>query len=138
MFFPPTLQKVRKRKSHARLISTPNALTGSSSVRQDVRCEASPARNFKLLAEPTTTDTGRIPMDKKYQIFVSSTYVDPIEERQQVMRTILEMGHIPVGMEQFSAADKEQWKIIQRQIDQSDYYVVLIAHRYGSTTPGIQ
>jgi hypothetical protein len=77
-------------------------------------------------------------MDKKYQIFVSSTYVDPIEERQQVMRTILEMGHIPVGMEQFSAADKEQWKIIQRQIDQSDYYVVLIARRYGSTTPGIQ
>jgi len=41
-------------------------------------------------------------------------------------------------MEQFSPADKEQWKIIQRQIDQSDYYVVLIAHRYGSTTPGIQ
>ncbi|MBB6052533.1 DUF4062 domain-containing protein [Armatimonas rosea] len=75
-------------------------------------------------------------MDKKYQIFVSSTYVDLIEERQQVMRAILEMGHIPVGMEQFSAADEEQWKIIQRQIDQSDYYVVLIAHRYGSTIPG--
>ena len=49
------------------------------------------------------------------------------------MRAILEMSHIPAGMEQFSAADEDQWKIIQRQIDQSDYYVVLIAHRYGST-----
>ncbi|EME0904200.1 DUF4062 domain-containing protein [Vibrio parahaemolyticus] len=44
----------------------------------------------------------------------------------------MEMGHIPVGMEMFSAADEEQWKIIQRQIDESDYYVVIAAHKYGS------
>src|SRR5207248_4933995 len=43
-----------------------------------------------------------------------------------------EMGHIPVGMEMFSAADEEQWKIIQRQIDDCDYYAVIVAHRYGS------
>lgn len=47
------------------------------------------------------------------------------------------MGHIPVGMEMFSAADEEQWKIITRQIDECDYYAVLIAHRYGSTVGGI-
>ncbi len=74
-------------------------------------------------------------MDKKYQIFVSSTYVDLKEERDQVIKAILEMGHIPVGMEMFSAADEEQWKIIQRQIDVSDYYVVITAHKYGSVTP---
>lgn len=32
----------------------------------------------------------------------------------------------------FSAADEEQWNIIKKQIDQSDYYVVVVAHRYGS------
>ena len=37
----------------------------------------------------------------------------------------------------FSAADEEQWKLIARQIDQSDYYIVLIAHRYGSMTEGL-
>ena len=42
------------------------------------------------------------------------------------------MGHIPVGMEMFSAADEEQWNIIKKQIDQSDYYVVVVAHRYGT------
>jgi hypothetical protein len=47
------------------------------------------------------------------------------------------MGHIPVGMEMFSAADDEQWKIITRQIDECDYYAVIIAHRYGSTIAGI-
>lgn len=73
----------------------------------------------------------------KYQIFVSSTYEDLKEERAQVIRAILEMGHIPVGMEMFSAADEEQWKIIARQIDETDYYVVIVGHRYGSMTGGI-
>jgi DNA-binding PadR family transcriptional regulator len=74
-------------------------------------------------------------MNVKYQIFVSSTYEDLKEEREQVIKAILEMGHIPVGMEMFSAADDEQWKIITRQIDDSDYYVIIAAHRYGSTDP---
>lgn len=71
-------------------------------------------------------------MNVKYQIFISSTYDDLHKERQQVIKATLEMGHIPVGMEMFSAADDEQWKIIARQIDECDYYVVIVAHRYGS------
>lgn len=71
-------------------------------------------------------------MNIKYQIFVSSTYEDLRDEREQVVKAILEMGHIPVGMEMFSAADEEQWKIIARQIEECDYYVVIVAHRYGS------
>src|SRR5258708_16215933 len=71
----------------------------------------------------------------KYQIFVSSTFEDLKLEREQVIKAILEMGHLPVGMEMFSAADEEQWKIIAKQIDECDYYVVLCAHRYGSTDP---
>jgi hypothetical protein len=74
-------------------------------------------------------------MAVKYQVFISSTYDDLQHERQQVIKAILEMGHIPVGMEMFSAADEEQWSIIKRQIDETDYYVVILAHRYGSTTP---
>jgi hypothetical protein len=68
----------------------------------------------------------------KYQIFVSSTFEDLKTERDQVIKAILEMGHIPVGMEMFSAADENQWDVIKQQIDQSDYYVVILAHRYGS------
>jgi hypothetical protein len=68
----------------------------------------------------------------KYQVFVSSTYSDLQEERNGVIKGILELGHIPVGMEMFSAADEEQWKIIARHIDESDYYIAIIAHRYGS------
>ncbi|MEY9953128.1 DUF4062 domain-containing protein [Leifsonia sp. EB34] len=70
----------------------------------------------------------------KYQVFISSTYEDLRDEREQVIKAVLEMGHIPVGMEMFSAADEEQWKIIARHIEESDYYAVVIAHRLGSLT----
>jgi hypothetical protein len=73
----------------------------------------------------------------KYQVFVSSTYDDLKNERAQVIKAVLEMGHIPVGMEMFSAADEEQWKIIARQIDETDYYVLIVGNRYGSVTGGI-
>lgn len=71
-------------------------------------------------------------MEKKYQIFISSTYEDLKEERKKVQDTILSMYHFPIGMEMFSAADEEQWEIIRETIDSSDYYVLIIGHRYGS------
>lgn len=71
-------------------------------------------------------------MEKKYQIFISSTYEDLKEERRKVQDTILSMYHFPIGMEMFSAADEEQWEIIQETIDSSDYYVLIIGYRYGS------
>ncbi len=72
--------------------------------------------------------------NKKYQIFISSTYRDLEKAREKVIETILGLYHFPIGMEMFSADDDEQWDIIQATIDVSDYYVVIIGHRYGSTT----
>ena len=74
-------------------------------------------------------------MDKRYQVFVSSTYADLQDERQEVMQALLELNCIPAGMELFPAADDDQWTLIKRVIDDSDYYLVIIAGRYGSTGP---
>lgn len=71
-------------------------------------------------------------MEKKYQIFISSTYIDLVEARVKVRDAILSMLHFPVGMEMFNAADEEQWEIIQETIDSSDYYVLILGQRYGS------
>lgn len=73
-------------------------------------------------------------VDKKYQIFISSTYKDLKESRDKVIETVLKLYHLPVGMEMFSADDDEQWEVIKETIDQSDYYVIIIGHRYGSRT----
>lgn len=71
-------------------------------------------------------------MAKKFQVFVSSTYNDLIEERQDALKSILDLGHIPSGMEGFFAIDQEQLKYIKKIIDECDYYVLIIAGRYGS------
>lgn len=70
----------------------------------------------------------------KYQVFISSTYNDLIDERDSVIKAILELYHIPIGMEMFSAEDEEQWEIIRRTIEVSDYYILILGLRYGSTT----
>lgn len=76
-------------------------------------------------------------MKTKYQIFVSSTYEDLKDERDLVIKAILEMGHIPVGMEMFSAGDEQQWELIKTQIDDCDYYIIISAFRYGSMDKNI-
>lgn len=71
-------------------------------------------------------------MEKRYQVFVSSTYEDLREERQEVIQALLELDCIPSGMELFPAADEDQWSLIKKVIDDCDYYMVIIGGRYGS------
>ncbi|AJH14500.1 DUF4062 domain-containing protein [Myroides profundi] len=71
-------------------------------------------------------------MDKKYQVFVSSTYTDLLEERQEIMHALLELDCIPAGMELFPASNEDQWSLIKGVIDDSDYYIVIVGGRYGS------
>lgn len=73
-------------------------------------------------------------MDKRYQVFISSTYADLKEERKSVIQTVMELDCIPAGMELFPAADEEQFEFIKRIIDDCDYYLLIISGRYGSTT----
>jgi Domain of unknown function (DUF4062) len=74
-------------------------------------------------------------MNKRYQVFVSSTYADLRDERSRVIQTLMEMDCIPSGMELFPAADEDQFEFIKKVIDDCDYYLLVIGGRYGSTTP---
>lgn len=69
---------------------------------------------------------------KKLQVFVSSTYIDLKEERQAAVQAILTAGHIPAGMELFSAGDQSQMDVIRRWIDESDVFLLILGGRYGS------
>jgi hypothetical protein len=71
-------------------------------------------------------------MEKRYQVFVSSTYTDLLVERAEVMQALLELDCMPAGMELFPAASEEQWRWIKKVIDESDYYIVIVAGRYGT------
>ncbi len=71
----------------------------------------------------------------KYQVFISSTYTDLIEERRKVLDVLLMADCIPAGMEAFVATDLEQFEVIKKVIDYCDYYVLIIGKRYGSISP---
>lgn len=75
-------------------------------------------------------------MNKRYQVFVSSTYEDLKQERNKVITALLSMGHIPCGMEYFPASDEDAWQCIERLIPQCDYYVLLLGGKYGTVPSG--
>lgn len=73
-------------------------------------------------------------MDKRFQVFVSSTFMDLEKEREIAVQTLMKMNCIPSGMELFPAADIEQFEFIKKIIDDCDYYLLIIGGRYGSMT----
>ena len=74
-------------------------------------------------------------MNSKLQVFVSSTYLDLIPERQAAVEAILKSGNLPAGMELFTAGNKSQWEVIQRWIGESDVYMLILGGRYGTIEP---
>ncbi len=71
-------------------------------------------------------------LEKRYQVFVSSTYRDLVDERQQVIQSLLMLNCFPCGMEYFPAGDDEVWEAIKKLIDACDYYIVIVAGKYGT------
>jgi nucleoside 2-deoxyribosyltransferase len=74
-------------------------------------------------------------LKKRLQVFVSSTFTDLKEERQAAVEAILAAGHIPAGMELFTAGDESQMEVIKQWIDESDVYLLILGGRYGSIEP---
>ncbi len=73
--------------------------------------------------------------EKKYQVFISSTYEDLKEERAAVSQTLLDLGCIPVGMEQFPASGMSQMDYTKKMLETCDYCILILAGRYGSVDP---
>jgi Domain of unknown function (DUF4062) len=74
-------------------------------------------------------------INKRLQVFISSTYKDLQNERQAAVKAILEADHIPAGMELFTSGDEGQMKVIKQWIEDSDVYLLILGGRYGSIDP---
>lgn len=116
----------------------------STRVNVGIAGEAMQMLNLPVdIAANATTSSKRLakkefsqdPLKRRYQVFVSSTYEDLKEERRQAMQALLETKCIPTGMELFLAANEKQWELIRRVIDDCDYYIVILAGKYGSIGP---
>jgi len=83
--------------------------------------------------EPETVTTD--PFNRWYSVFVSSTFRDLQVERERVAQALLQSQGIPAGMELFPAASRPPWEVIAPEIDAADYYVLIIAGKYGTLLP---
>lgn len=108
-------------------------------IRADLLCACLLTLSHTSKIQPTISSTLAISdiayMNPRYQVFVSSTFRDLVEERQAALEAILELGHFPAGMEAFPAADATPWELIKSVIADSDYFVLIVGGRYGSTGP---
>jgi hypothetical protein len=76
--------------------------------------------------------------ETRYQVFVSSTYLDLKEPRSAVVTALLNLDAFPAGMEMFPAADDDAWTLIEDVIRDSDYYLLIIGGKYGSVDPDLE
>ena len=75
-------------------------------------------------------------LNRHYQVFISSTYEDLKEYRFSALQAILDAECLPLGMEMFPSGDEEQLSYIEKIIDKSDFYLILVGGRYGSRARG--
>ena len=70
--------------------------------------------------------------EKRYQVFLSSTFTDLEAERDAVWQMLTDMNYIVSGMERFPSSSDEPFTYIKPLIDLSDFFVLIIGARYGS------
>lgn len=70
--------------------------------------------------------------DKRYSVFISSTFEDLKDERRAVQDTVITAGDFPVQMEYFPATDEAAFDLIKSLLDKCDYYILIIGGRYGT------
>jgi len=73
--------------------------------------------------------------DKRYQVFISSTFADLAEQRKQAVEVVFERGHIPIALERFAASNESDLEVITRAIQDCQVYLLILGHRYGEIVP---
>jgi len=66
----------------------------------------------------------------KHHIFIGSTLDDLKNERKELVRIVMELGHIPVIADYLDGSAKDAPKFLQKVIEECDYLVALVAHKY--------
>lgn len=76
------------------------------------------------------------PINRRFQIFVSSTFKDLAEERKKAIEVIFGRGHIPIALEGFSPRNAADLEVIRNAIADCQVYLLILGHRYGDMVPG--
>jgi hypothetical protein len=67
-----------------------------------------------------------------YHIFIGSTPDDLKNERKELPRIVMELGHIPVMADYLDDSAKTTPKVLQKIIGDCDYFIALVAHKFDA------
>jgi len=70
------------------------------------------------------------------KIFISSTYQDLIDYRNKTAEAVERLGQQGIRMEVFGARPEGAADVCREEIDESDIFLGIYAHRYGYIPPG--
>ncbi|MCL1992117.1 MAG: DUF4062 domain-containing protein [Spirochaetes bacterium] len=68
----------------------------------------------------------------KYHIFIGSGLDDLKNERREIPQIIAALGHVPVMGEYIDASGKNGAALLQKTIEECDYFVAIVAHKYAA------
>lgn len=74
-----------------------------------------------------------MPVKKIHTAFISSAFRSLRDERKIVINSLLNHRILPIGMENFTVSTSGEFSDIERLIDDSDFFIVLLGAAYGST-----
>ncbi len=75
-------------------------------------------------------------LKRKYQVFISSTFTDLVEERQEAALGVVRTGHFPLALEYSGPVPAAKLDVIKNAIAACQFYVIILGHRYGSVGVG--
>jgi len=67
----------------------------------------------------------------KYHIFIGSILDDLRNERREIPRIIMELGHIPVSAEYLDSSEKNYEQLLAKTIEDCDYFIAVTAYKYA-------
>jgi len=67
----------------------------------------------------------------KHHIFIGSALDDLKGERKELPRIVMELGHVPVMADFLDGEARNAPKLVQKAIEECDYFVALVAHKYA-------
>ncbi len=71
-------------------------------------------------------------IQKKFQVFISSTFDDLKNERLAAIDAIVKEGHMPLALEHFPPQNASVNSVIKGCVSACQFYVIILGHRYGS------
>lgn len=74
-------------------------------------------------------------VEKRFQVFISTTYPDMQAARQALMLPFMDLGLVPMSMDLHLEDSHSLMPVAQRLINDCDYFVILLGGRYGTLSP---